>query len=1247
VEVRILTNSLQWGDAVSTHCLLLKRYLEELGVPARLYTGSKEGRFAAETLTADKVLDDAQPGDILVHQFFNATTLLPFVERFPGWRLLMYHNITPPAWLPYGSDAYWSCVRGLQQLETMGPLYDAAYGMSEFSRSDLDRNGFPATGVFPLLVDLERLRSVEPDTVTLTTHDLARPFLLFIGRVAPNKRIEDLIKLLAEYSRWEPDSRLVVVGDTRQHPEYVASLEAYVDSLGLVWKQDVILTGKIPEAQMIAYLRRALAFVCMSEHEGFCAPILEAMAFGLPVFIKDSTAVTETAGEAGVKLPTSNFYQAAQLLHECLSSSARRCALEKASLQRAALFFDDPQRRRVGEWIKQFQVPCPRPAYEPRVSVVINTCNRAPWLQRCLASLERQTYKNFEVVVVNGPSTDNTDRVLKRFEGRIQTAATTKRMISVSRNEGIIHAQGEIIAFLDDDALPAEDWLEHIVAPFCRQRVGAVGGCTFRMNGREIEFRNGLLDEEGFVKWDEPSPGLEYDWQRGMLNTVEGCNCAFRRSALQEIGGFDERIEYYHDEADVVMRIAAKGYFVEHRPRAVVYHEAAPSAVRKNKFRLNYYPIAKNSVYVALRNYRGSRRSKLALRIIARLLLDKGLLLLSQVRHGTISCWTYAVSMARLCTGLLIGTWVGMWSHGLYRNIPPLDSSRFKPFSPKGRSLSIGLLSQNLPEKRPGGIATYTLTLARALADLGCQVHVFSADVTPGDHFEAGVWFHHVRPEQLADHGDLLGNNPVLRKNLEFSRGIQLRLNDIHARWGLDIFESPNWDFEGLFALADGRIPGVVRAHSPLYKVMEMQRWDYTDDLHHCLEAEGLTYRLASVVTGSTDSVLGLVRSKYSLDEIPVHKIPLGLPEPRNDAGLLTSSNRLRVLFLGRLERRKGIIPLLRAIPAVLDAIPEVEFLIAGEDGGAPGGATYKQWFMREYGNRVKSADRVRFLGRVSEEERYRLYTACDVFCGPSLYESFGLVYIEAMSHGKPVVACKTGGISEVVEDGVTGILVPPEDPDALVDALVHLLRDPSMRTEMGKAAKARYLREFTVDAMARRTLDVYQYVVREWRRCHQPYWRGRPVELRRSSATRIDFIPLYGRTLLYVESASRECVVYGPYIGLPAGVYRIQFEIILSAPLPENREVATIDVFNARLGGVLKQRTIKSHHFRHGIGNVFDLFIAVPVDAPPEFEFRVHSAATAPFLVGDIQALACLPHGNDPPGALPIIPKWIEASCS
>ncbi len=523
MKVYILTNALDYGDAVSTHCILLKQCAEALGIPAFLHAEFSHESVAEHTTPLKELTRTATADDVLLHQLFNETSLMHLVEQFPGRRVLMYHNITPAHYFPPSSATYLSCSRGLRLAQSLTSLYDLAVGMSDFSCQDLARMGFPRTGVFPLFLDLKRILFLAPNPRLLSAEP-AGTRLLFVGRIAPNKRIEDLLRLLAEYRNGDAGAHLVLMGNEWQHPSYRESLLDLAKSLSLRIGVDVRLTGKVPDSDMAAYYRTADAFVSMSEHEGFGAPLIESMAFGVPVFAYAGGASEQTLGGAGVLFREKDFVDMAKTIRDVLSDPSRRAQILAGQYQRVDSFSPACQRRELRSLLEHLaSIPIPTGRGDcPQVSVVINTCDRGWHLDRCLESLRAQEYANFEVVVVNGPSTDDTEERLKRFENRIRIARTDSRVLSVSRNLGIAHASGKLVAFLDDDAVADPRWLKELVPAFEDPSVGGVGGMVYRMNGRDVEFRNGIIDRQGMVRWNESTAGTHWHWEEGWLNTVSG-----------------------------------------------------------------------------------------------------------------------------------------------------------------------------------------------------------------------------------------------------------------------------------------------------------------------------------------------------------------------------------------------------------------------------------------------------------------------------------------------------------------------------------------------------------------------------------------------------------------------------------------------------------------------------------------------------------------------------------------------------
>ncbi|OYV45322.1 MAG: hypothetical protein B7X10_05925, partial [Burkholderiales bacterium 21-58-4] len=195
------------------------------------------------------------------------------------------------------------------------------------------------------------------------------------------------------------------------------------------------------------------------------------------------------------------------------------------------------------------------------------------------------------------------------------------------------------------------------------------------------------------------------------------------------------------------------------------------------------------------------------------------------------------------------------------------------------------------------------------------------------------------------------------------------------------------------------------------------------------------------------------------------------------------SDKEISVLFVGRLEYRKGIDVLLEAIPLVLERNDKVRFRILGDDTlpKSGGSQSYKEEFLAaDKGKRWQS--HVKFEGRVDNDVLRDAYRACDIFVAPSRFESFGLVFLEAMREGKPVIGCLAGGMPEVVAKDENGLLVPPGDASTLAEAILQLAESKKLRAAMGKAGRMRFIEKFTSKAMAQSSLGLYEMACANFR---------------------------------------------------------------------------------------------------------------------------------------------------------------------
>lgn len=231
----------------------------------------------------------------------------------------------------------------------------------------------------------------------------------------------------------------------------------------------------------------------------------------------------------------------------------------------------------------------------------------------------------------------------------------------------------------------------------------------------------------------------------------------------------------------------------------------------------------------------------------------------------------------------------------------------------------------------------------------------------------------------------------------------------------------------------------------------------------------------ADGVIDPSGTILQTLESRWGVrpGDALVARIPFGVPVPSLDGDETAprGDDAPRFLFVGRLEPRKGIDTLLAAIPSVLDRVPGATVDLAG---GTPAGQPVDVLAPLRPEHRA----RVRVHGWVDEATRSRLMRACDIFVAPSRYESFGIVYLEAMAYGKPCVACDVGGARTVVGHERGGLLVPVGDPAALADAMVRLATDGDERRRLGARARAEVERQHTIPGMARATVDFYERVL-------------------------------------------------------------------------------------------------------------------------------------------------------------------------
>ena len=737
--------------------------------------------------------------------------------------------------------------------------------------------------------------------------------------------------------------------------------------------------------------------------------------------------------------------------------------------------------------------PPERPVARPgSVSVVVSTLDRAAWLDRALTALAYQRHRDVEVIVVAGPSVDETAEVLARHAPRIRVVECPLANLSASRNLGVQLAQGEVVAFLDDDAAPEPDWLERLCAPYADPAVGGVGGYIRDHGG--VAFQCQVVTADRFARsaeqggmqnarLDPPGPAVE------RYLSLTGANSAFRRQALLDVGGFDEAYAYFLDETDVCLRLVEAGWRLEVAPSAEVHHAYAPSAQRRvDRAPLSLVAPARSTAYFAVRNAlerHGAAAVAEHLHAYAQdLTRDIGW----RLEHGVVDEAHAERLLAEITDGLAQGVRSALG--GPRRLLPDLPAGPLAPLSalprtalcPSAERLRLCLLSQQYPTVEeagapPGGVAVWTQALAQALAARGHEVSVITraTGVQASVGFEAsggaGVWVHRVAPLAGAPRRTgLLAGLPASVAAPALAAAQEVARAD--PRRSFDAVMGPLWDLEPA-ALLGSPWPTVVSLHTACAQMTAFKpQWDASYRRAHVdrvIAGERRLLAAAPHVLANSAAAARDIGQALGLDDLAARATVIAHGLPDLARGVEADGPRtagVEILFVGRLEPRKGIDVLLAAAPWLLAGAPDVRLVVVGEEVAPPGAASVRAGFMERHAG-APWLDRVRFEGPLPRAALLARYAACDLVVIPSRYESFGLTALEAMIFAKPCVASDAGGLAEVVAHGETGLLVAPGDPAALACALLRLVRSKGQRRRMGEAARRRYLARFTAGAMA------------------------------------------------------------------------------------------------------------------------------------------------------------------------------------
>lgn len=345
-----LVHTLSYGDAISTEVLALQRALRALGHESEVFSINTHPRLKGAAIPYTELSGRAN-SDIILHYSLGS----PLNDLYAGWnkgqRILVYHNITPARWYQsINARVAEDIERGVAELPRLCSLSDAIWADSPFNAQELRDTGYDAQ-VLDLLVDPARWSGARNEGLYGSVLSSPGTQVLHVGRIAPNKCLEDVIKsfyFLVKYV--DPDARLRLVGIDTDTELYSFSLRELANYLNIGYAVEFV--GGLADDEVRSMYEASDVYLCMSEHEGFCLPLIEAMHFELPIIAYAAGAVPNTLGDAGILVTEKRHAEIGQLLASVAAPGSLRDGLIARGRARVATFSYERFSARVEELLR-------------------------------------------------------------------------------------------------------------------------------------------------------------------------------------------------------------------------------------------------------------------------------------------------------------------------------------------------------------------------------------------------------------------------------------------------------------------------------------------------------------------------------------------------------------------------------------------------------------------------------------------------------------------------------------------------------------------------------------------------------------------------------------------------------------------------------------------------------------------------------------------------------------------------------
>ncbi len=399
------------------------------------------------------------------------------------------------------------------------------------------------------------------------------------------------------------------------------------------------------------------------------------------------------------------------------------------------------------------------------------------------------------------------------------------------------------------------------------------------------------------------------------------------------------------------------------------------------------------------------------------------------------------------------------------------------------RELNICIVSREYPpETLWGGIGTFTYNLAHGLNSIGHNVDIVA--FTPGQESHSddeGISVYRISSPRLPLDKRTLWEYCVIALfpfAFFYSLKIKKKIEELDATRHYDVIDFPEHIGEGFFTVRANKYPSFVRLYTPLSLIGKLGLHRVSNVLDYYLLGliEKSSIKRATVVNSPSNNLAQFVKKEFRVErniELIYNPIDTDRFSPKPTAEESTDEI-LKVLFVARLLDRKGAHILARAVPKVVEKVKNVKFIIIGNDDRGVEGFKSMKEFMLHVFKENDVMEFVEFIDWVPYDKLEEVYRGADISILPALYDNSPYTCLEAMSCGVPVIATTAGGMPEYVDDGKNGIIIAPNDVDALAEALKELLSDAKKRRDYGIKAREKAVREFKREVVAKKITRLY-----------------------------------------------------------------------------------------------------------------------------------------------------------------------------